>query len=225
MSTRSRREEYSEASRRALIDSARARFAAQGFGPTSLDDIAADARLTKGAVYHHFASKQALFAAVLAELEAGTVAAIIGASTKASATGASTWEAALSGLDAFLDRCLDPVYQRICFLEGPLALGFMSWWEMGESNEIGLIKGLLADLQRAGLIELDDIDMLTRLVFGSLIAAALDIARSAEPTETRDRVRDVVARMIFGLRPTLEGPGPSHQDPAVLAPGRALAQP
>jgi AcrR family transcriptional regulator len=207
MPPRSRREEYSEASRRALIDSARVRFAAQGFGATSLDDIAADARLTKGAVYHHFANKQSLFEAVLAELEGGTVAAIIEASTRASVNGASAWEAALAGLDAFLDRCLDPVYQRICFLEGPLALGFMRWWEMGEHNEIGLIKGLLADLRRVGLIELDDVDMLTRLVFGSLIAAALDIARSASPAQTRDRVRDVVARMIFGLRPTLDHTG------------------
>jgi AcrR family transcriptional regulator len=201
MPTRSRREEYSDASRRALLDSARQRFAAQGFAATSLDEIAADARLTKGAVYHHFTNKQALFAAVLTELELGTVASIVEASARAAADGASAWQAALAGLDAFLARCLDPAYQRICFLEGPLALGFMCWWEMGESNEIGLIRGLLSDLHREGLIEVDDIDMLTRLVFGSLIAAALDIARSAEPTVTRDRVRDVVARMIFGLRP------------------------
>ncbi len=108
----------------------------------------------------------------------------------------------LAGLDAFLARCLDPEYQRICFLEGPLALGFMSWWEMGEVNEIGLIKGMLESLYAEGLIEIDDTDTLTRLLFGSLIAAALDIARSPEPAATRDRVRDVVTRMISGLRPS-----------------------
>src|SRR6266568_442662 len=83
-----RRDEYSEASRRALLDSARARFAADGFAATSLDGVAADARMTKGAIYHHFANKQALFEAVLAEIEQETVANITVASGRAS----SVWE-------------------------------------------------------------------------------------------------------------------------------------
>lgn len=226
---RSRREEYSDASNRALLDSARLRFAAQGFAATSLDDIARDARLTKGAVYHHFANKQALFQTVLSELEAETVTAITAASLRASAAGASSWDAALAGLDAFLDRCLDPVYQRICFLKGPLALGFMCWWEMGEHHEISLIRSLLADLHADGLIETDDIDMLTRLVFGSLIAAALDIARAADPPDTRKRVRDAVTRMIWGLRPPPgSSPVPVAVAGATAATDRAqptLAQP
>jgi AcrR family transcriptional regulator len=198
---KSRREEYSDASRRALLDSARQRFGAQGFAATSLDDIAADARLTKGAVYHHFANKQALFEAVLSELENETVALISAASAAVVPNAGSTWEAALAGLDAFLDRCLDVEYQRICFLEGPLALGFASWWEMGERNEIALIRAMFEGLQNDGLIETDDIDVLTRLVFGSLMAAALDIARADDPPAIRNRVRQVVTRMIWGLRP------------------------
>jgi AcrR family transcriptional regulator len=218
VATRSRREEYSEASRHALLDSARRLFAARGFTATSLDEIAADARLTKGAVYHHFANKQSLFQAVLTPLESETVAAISEASAEARASAASPWEAALAGLDAFLARCLDPVYQRICFLEGPLALGFMCWWEMGERNEIGLIRGLLSDLHGDGLIATDDVDMLTLLVFGSLIAAALDIARSTEPAATRDRVRAAVARMIWGLRPPAASSAPPASAPPASAP-------
>ena len=220
MPIRSRREEYSDASCRALIESARRRFAAQGFAATSLDDIASDARLTKGAVYHHFANKQALFTAVLTELQRETVTVITETTRQVSDDGASAWDAALAGLDAFLARCLDPVYQRICFLEGPLAVGFMAWWEMGEVNEIGLIRGLLENLHGEGLIEVDDTDMLTRLLFGSLIAAALDIARSAEPAETRSRVRDAVTRLIWGLRPT---PGPSEPPRGPLTPRPACA--
>jgi AcrR family transcriptional regulator len=198
---RSRREEYSEASRRALIDSARQRFGVNGFSLTSLDEIAADARLTKGAIYHHFVNKQALFQAVLTELEAETVALISEASDRAKAAGAGPWDAAVAGLDAFLDRCLDPVYQRICFLEGPLALGFACWWENGEKNEITLIRGLLMSLRADGLVDSDDVDTLTSLLFGGLVAAALDIARSKEPGVTRDRFRQVVTRLIWGLRP------------------------
>jgi AcrR family transcriptional regulator len=226
MALRSRRDEYSDASYRALLDSARQRFAALGFAATSLDDVAADARLTKGAVYHHFASKQALFQSVLSLLEDETVRAITAASQRAAAAGASAWDAALAGLDAFLTRCLDPGYQRICFLEGPRALGFASWWEMGERHEISLIRSMVAALHRDGLIETDDINTLTRLIFGSLLAAALDIAGSPEPAETQVRVRAAVTRLIWGLRPPRAW---SHDGAAAPPPADrtqpALAQP
>ncbi|MDP9073455.1 MAG: TetR/AcrR family transcriptional regulator [Actinomycetota bacterium] len=211
---RSRREEYSDASRRALLDSARRHFSARGFASTSLDDIAADARLTKGAVYHHFTNKQALFEIVLAELETESVLLITEAGAQAIARGGSSWDAAMAGLDAFLDHCLDVDYQRICFLEGPLALGFRAWWEQGELHEIALIRGMLVGLDAAGLIESDDIDVLTLLLFGSLLAAAIDIARSEEPQRTRDRVQDVVARMVWGLRPAARQAGSGTPAPA-----------
>lgn len=201
MALRSRREEYSEASRQALIESARRQFGSAGFTATSLDDIALQARLTKGAVYHHFATKQALFEVVLTEIESETVAAITEATRQANMKGVDPWTAALAGLDAFLERCLDPVYQRICFLEGPLALGFTAWWAAGEKNEIGLIHALFSNLRAAGLVETADIDTLTSLMYGALVSAALAIARSEEPVTTRDRVREVVIRTIWGLRP------------------------
>lgn len=226
MALRRRRDEYSDASYRALLETARQRFATLGFAATSLDDVAADARLTKGAVYHHFTNKQALFQSVLSLLEDETVTAITDANQRAAAAGASPWDAALAGLDAFLTRCLDPGYQRICFLEGPRALGFASWWEMGERHEISLIRSMVASLRRDGLIETDDVDTLTRLIFGSLLAAALDIAGSPQPAETQLRVRAAVVRLIWGLRPP--GAWPRQAVPSPEPAGRsepALVQP
>ena len=194
---RSRRDEYSDASRRALLESARTLFTARGFAATSLDEVAADARLTKGAVYHHFENKQALFEAVLDELEEETVGAILGAA------GAydSVWEGGLAGLDTFLDKCLEPTYQRLCFQEGPVALGFVRWWECGERHEIGLIKALLQALRSDGLLDVENLDVLTRILYGSLAAGALAIARADDPKAERDAIRDVVVRTIEGLRP------------------------
>ena len=195
--TKSRRDEYSEASRRALLDSARKRFTTDGFAATSIDQVAADARLTKGAVYHHFANKQALFGAVLDELELETVAVIMAA---ASSSG-SAWEAGLAGLDAFLDRCLDPAYQRLCFQEGPVAMGYLQWYEGGEKHEIGLIQGLLVALKAEGLIDIDDLDTLTTVLFGSMCACAQAIARAEDPVAVRNRMREVLVRMLRGLQP------------------------
>src|SRR3954453_8289785 len=95
---KSRREEYSAATRRALVDSATTLFAERGYARTSLDDIAAGARVTKGALYGHFASKQALFRAVLQELEGATAAEV----RRAAQAADTAWDASLVGLNTFL---------------------------------------------------------------------------------------------------------------------------
>lgn len=194
---KSRRDEYSESSRRALIASARRHFAVHGFVGASLDAVAAEARMTKGAVYHHFGNKQALFAAVLDEVEAETCAAVLEAASRAP----GAWEGGMAGLDTFLDRCLDPEYQRLCFLEGPVALGYVRWYETGERHEISLISTLVSSLQHEGLIDVPDGETLTQLLFGAVCACALAIARSDEPVRERDRMRDVLVRIIKGLAP------------------------
>jgi AcrR family transcriptional regulator len=193
----SRRHEYSEATRRALLDSATELFVVQGFTRTSLDEVATRARVTKGAIYHHFPSKQALFEAVSEEVEEKTGAAII----EAAAAQGSTWDGAVAGLDVFLDRCLDPAYQRICFRDGPTVMGFERWWEFGERHVLGLMGGILGLLRDEGVIELDEIGTLAELLYGSLSAAALSIARSSDPKTTRNKMRDVVIRLLVGLRP------------------------
>src|SRR6266568_6603713 len=64
------RSQHAEATRRAVLDAARSLFGRRGYAQTSVDEIADAARVTKGAVYHHFAGKEALFRAVHAEVEA-----------------------------------------------------------------------------------------------------------------------------------------------------------
>src|SRR3954453_19316598 len=115
---KSRREEYSASTRRALIDSATALFAERGYARTSLDEIAAGARVTKGALYGHFDSKQALFRAVLHQLEAATTEEV----ERAAAAPATPWDGGVAGLDAFLRACCDTVYARVVMREAPVAL-------------------------------------------------------------------------------------------------------
>jgi AcrR family transcriptional regulator len=168
-----------------VLDSATELFVVQGFTQTSLDEVAARARVTKGAIYHHFPSKQALFEAVSEEVEEKTGAAII----EAAMAQGSTWDGAVVGLDVFLDRCLDPAYQRICLRDGPTVMGFERWWEFGERHVLGLMGGMLGLLRDEGVIEVEEIDALAELLYGSLLAAALSIARSSDPKTTRDEVR------------------------------------
>ena len=111
---KSRRELYSEATRAALLDEATTLFAERGYAGTSLEDVASASQVTRGAVYHHFASKQALFEAVLDLQEERATTEIL-----AAATAADPWDAAMLALDAFLTQCCDPVYGRLVWLEGP----------------------------------------------------------------------------------------------------------
>jgi AcrR family transcriptional regulator len=197
MAMRSRRDEYSDATRRAVLASATSLFATKGYAATSLDEVGADARVTKGAVYHHFASKGDLFLAVSDELEEQTSAQIVAASSGKD----SAWDATVAGLDAFLDRCLDPTYSRLCFQEGPAVMGFAAWWEHGERHVLGLMRAMAGALHAEGLIDVDDLDALTQLLFGCITAAALTLSRSPDPESERVRLRAVVLRIVEGLRP------------------------
>src|SRR2546429_9158214 len=142
---RSRRELYSEATRAALLDEATRLFAARGYAGTSLEDVAAASQVTRGAVYHHFDGKQALFEAVLDAQETRAIARIT-----AAATAADPLDAARQALDAFLDQCCDPVYGRLVWLEGPTALGWHRWREGEPKDRSRLVRALITAPLPAG---------------------------------------------------------------------------
>ena len=105
---KSRRELYSEATRAALLETATAMFAERGYARTSLDDIAVATQVTRGAVYHHFESKQAVFEAVFDAQEKDVTQRV----AAAAAGQPNAWEAGMTALDAFLDLCCEDRYGR-----------------------------------------------------------------------------------------------------------------
>lgn len=77
------------------------------------------ARVTRGALYHHFKNKQDLFEAVFEELEARAAERVLSAAL----AQPDAWSQAVAGIDAFLEACLEPRYRRLALQEAPLALG------------------------------------------------------------------------------------------------------
>jgi AcrR family transcriptional regulator len=192
---RSRREEYAEATYEALLDSAAACFFESGYSATSLDHVAQRARVTKGAIYHHFPSKQDLFIAVLDRQQvrnAGRVAL-------AGAGATDVWSGIVAAFDTFLETLSCPIYQRICWVEGPSALGFEDWWEIGERYEIDVIRGQLDRAAAAGVLRVTDLDMLAHVLFGAITAGVLAMARSEDPDIERERFRAVILSMGAGM--------------------------
>jgi AcrR family transcriptional regulator len=195
---KSRREIYSEATRTALLEEATALFAARGYTATSLEDVASATGVTRGAVYHHFGSKQALFEAVLDLHEARATGEILAIAAQA----ADPWEAAMAALGAFLDQCCDPTYGRLVWLEGPAALGWHRWRECEKKYAYGLVERFTRDLVDGGYLAGHAFGSLVQFSFWMLGGAGLAVAEA--PEADKPRVRDewgyLIGQAISSLR-------------------------
>lgn len=180
---KSRREQYSEATRAALLEAATRRFAEHGFAGTSLEDVASDIQASRGAVYHHFANKTALFEAVFDALEVETIRR----SMEAAEGVESPWDASQAALSAFLDVCCDPVYGRIVWQEAPIALGWERWQECEKKYALGLIEGIVKSLVDSGDLPDLPLEATARVTFHILGAAGLALAEADEVDKPRIR--------------------------------------
>jgi AcrR family transcriptional regulator len=195
---KTRRELYSEATRAALLDEATTLFAERGYVGTSLEDVASASQVTRGAVYHHFASKQALFEAVLELQEARVTAEVVAAAGAAS----NPWDAAMLALDAYLTHCCDPVYGRLVWLEGPAALGWHRWRECEQDYAYGLVERFIRDLVHGGYLRDTAFDTLVRFSFWMLGGAGLAVAEAppGDKPRVRDEWRYLIGQAIGSLR-------------------------
>jgi AcrR family transcriptional regulator len=192
---RTRREEYSESTREALLESATELFWEGGYRTTSLDAVAERARVTKGAIYHHFPSKEALYEAVIDRLEEPSVERM----KQAAAQAPTAWDGAIAALDVFLTDVLQPQIRQLCFVEGPSALGFERWWACGEKYHIDMIRKLLQRLSDEGDLAAEDLDTLSQFLFASVTAGVLNLVRADDPVAESKKLRDLIIRMVAGL--------------------------
>lgn len=194
---RSRREEYSEATRNALVTNAVELFTERGFAKTSLDEVATRARVTKGALYHHFANKVALFEAAFDAVEEDAIGRI---ANHLSGEGPA-WEVAKAGLRVFLSICVEPAMRRIVVEEGPSVLGYARWRELEERHSFGLVQQTVTSLIHSGELYPVAVEPTTRLLYGALTAGARYVADSDDPDLSSAEITDLIERIFDGLRP------------------------
>src|SRR6516164_3359363 len=126
--TRTAKAEQSEATRTALLATARAMFAERGYAAVGTEEIVRSAGVTRGALYHHFAGKAELFEAVYEDVERELVGTI---ADSLMATATDPLQALHAGTRAFLEACEDPAVQRIAMIDAPSVLGWERWREIG----------------------------------------------------------------------------------------------
>jgi AcrR family transcriptional regulator len=198
MNVKTRKAEQSEATRAALMTAARELFAQRGYADTATEEIVRRARVTRGALYHHFRDKADLFAAVFEELSQEVIKEV----QRAAMTGgpAGTWSHFLAGCQAFLDMCLDPAVSQIILLDAPSALGWERWREIDAKCGFAAVKKGLTVAMEADLIARQPIDPLAHMVMGALNEGALAMVRAEDPKRARAEIGVGIERLLEGLR-------------------------
>jgi AcrR family transcriptional regulator len=183
--------------RDALIAAARPLFAAQGFAEAALETIVRAAGVTRGALYHHFADKTELFAAVFEQVE-GEVAAQMGEAIAASGQSDPV-EVMRLGAGFWLDACSDPEVQRIVLVDAPAVLGWTRWTEIGNRYNVGLVRALLTDAVETGRIPSQPIEATALTILGAMREATLYVALAEDHDQARQEAGIVMNRLIHAL--------------------------
>jgi AcrR family transcriptional regulator len=198
MDVKSRREEYAEVTRTAIVEAAITRFTSDGYAGANIDSIAEVARVTKGAVYHHFADKSALFEAAYVAMEDRLLADVLAAVEGVD----DPWQALRIGAEVFLAECCRPDFRRIALEEAPVALGWARWKASEEQYFLGLVRGAIDAMAAAGLIAIPSKgDLTARMLLAALNEAGLSVASASDPDAERARAAELIDRLLSGLRP------------------------
>ncbi|OBH54032.1 TetR family transcriptional regulator [Mycobacterium colombiense] len=189
--------------REALMGAARPLFASVGFADASLETIVRDAGVTRGALYHHFADKTELFAAVFEQVE-GEMAVRMGEAVAAAGHSDPIEVMRLcSGL--WLDACAEPEIQRIVLLEALAVLGWERWSDIGHRYNIGFVTGLLTEAIESGAIPRQPVEATALTIMGALREATLYIARADDQRQARADAGAVMGRLLEALRANTSG--------------------
>ena len=193
-SNRRTQAERSAATRDALVTAGRALFGARGYADVGTEEVVRAAGVSRGALYHHFADKAELFAAVLESVEETTNARVVAAVL---AAGPDDPIAAMQlGTAAFLDICTEPEMARIMLIDAPAVLGAQGWSDASTESDIGLVVQLITHGIELGRIRPQPAVPLARILLGALREAALFLASAPDPAAAREEVGAVLNGII-----------------------------
>jgi AcrR family transcriptional regulator len=191
-----RKAQQSESTRAELVAVARRLFAERGFAATPTEELVREAGMTRGALYHHFKDKRALFEAVFEDVEQSLMAQIGAAADP----NANAWERLLGACDTFLDSCLERDVQQIVLVDGPSVLNWDRWREIEERYALGAVEAMLQASIDAGFLRAQPVAPLAHLVLAAVNEAGLVIAKSADVRAAREQVGASLRGLLEGLR-------------------------
>jgi len=189
--------ERSAATQQALLEAARRLWGERGYAEVSTPEIAEAAGVTRGAMYHQYADKAALFRAVI---EAMDVEIIERLQTEVAAAQPKTPADTMHAMaNAWLDIAGEPEVRQLMLLDAPSVIGWREYREMSESNSVQRAEALLKAAIDAGQLRPQPLRPLALVLLGALEEAAIYLASAEDPAKARDEVRAVVRDLIDGI--------------------------
>ncbi|MGH3190734.1 MAG: TetR/AcrR family transcriptional regulator [Streptosporangiaceae bacterium] len=184
------------ATRGQLIEVATGLFAEHGYEDTSIEAVLAAAGVSRGALYHHFAGKEALFAAVLGAISDRITAEV----TEAIRDCTDPVDAMRTGALAWIDLAGDPAVQRVMLVDAPSVLGWEQWRAMDEGRTVGAMQGMLQAVSDSGRLPQELVEPFSHMILAALDEAAMVVARApdsrAAVAEGRHAVEELLNRLL-----------------------------
>jgi AcrR family transcriptional regulator len=190
-----KRVEQGQATRAALIGVATGLFAANGYDRTAIPAVLDAAGVSRGALYHHFASKEALFEAVLQAVEAQATLKV----TRAAGGATDPLDGLRRGCAAYLAMCRDPVVRQISLIDAPAVVGWERWREIDEQHAFGLVKAAIAAIAADGRVKPELVDVMAHMVLAALLEVALLVARADQGRIAIRRGQEAIDELLTAL--------------------------
>lgn len=195
-SVRGRRGVEAKATRDALVRAALDLFTERGYAEVGTEEIVARAKVTRGALYHHFRDKRDLFRSVFERVEDELMERI-----GARMGGADNpWDLMVTGMRSFLDACEEPAVKQIALIDAPAVLGWSEWREIDNRHGLGLTRAALEGAVSAGVLRPIAVEPMAHLFVAALSEAAFVIAYAKQPRKTRAEVEEALLQLVEGLR-------------------------
>jgi AcrR family transcriptional regulator len=188
----------SEATIRKLLEVGREMFAKQGYAQTATEELVREAGVTRGALYHHFNSKEGLFRAVFEQVQKEIAEKVENSGGK----GQGLWDDLVNGCKAFLETSLDRQVQQIVLIDAPAVLGWEEWRRSDAENSLRSLKAVLASLMYEQYMDALPVEALAHLLSGAMNEAALWIARADEPQKALEDATTTLEHLLEPLRRT-----------------------
>ena len=178
-----------------LVAVARALFASEGYENTSTDRVLAEAGVSRGALYHHFENKEALFTAVLEVVEEE----IMGAALAASAEVPDPVEGLRVAFRSFLQKACEPDVRQIVLVDAHSVVGWQKWREIEGRYGLGLLRQGLMVVAAQGAIASTMVDVYAHVLLAALIEVAFLVAWAADPAAEAERGNQALDRLLSRL--------------------------
>jgi AcrR family transcriptional regulator len=194
-----------DVTRAVILEAARESFGSLGYISTNTEDLVRNIGLTRGALYHHFDGKEALFRAVTEWVVNESVAKV---STPLSEQG-DQWDIVIEGMLRYLDLCLEPGNMQILVVDAPVILGLSTVAMIAEQALGRRWDTVLRHCMRLGLIVRLPAAALGHVLATAVSEASIFVANAESPRRARRDVDAVLIRILNGLRLTdLDGRSP-----------------